>query len=221
MKLTIYFFLIILLSGLASFTTKKQEIDSRHALIYHDLFGAELDIQEGDIIFQASNSSQCKAIQLATKSLYSHCGIIFKENGKWVVYEAVQPVKITPLERWIKRGDNNHFVTKRLKDTSGLSSEVIQKMRQIGKQQLGKDYDLTFEWNDNRIYCSELVWKIYKRALDIEVGKLRVLKDFDLSSPIVKEIMKERYGTKIPYNETVISPADIFKSDLLVEVLNQ
>src|SRR5437867_163185 len=26
-------------------------------------------------------------------------------------------------------------------------------------------YDLTFEWSDDKIYCSELVWKVYERAL--------------------------------------------------------
>jgi hypothetical protein len=30
--------------------------------------------------------------------------------------------------------------------------------------------------------------------------------------------MKERYGDKIPMNETVISPAAIFESDLLMTI---
>ena len=32
-----------------------------------------------------------------------------------------------------------------------------------------KDYDLYFEWSDDKIYCSELVWKIYKNGADIEL----------------------------------------------------
>jgi len=35
---------------------------------------------------------------------------------------------------------------------------------------------------------------------------------------MVKRILKQRYGKKIPYDEKVISPADIFRSDLLIEV---
>ncbi|MBL4670033.1 MAG: hypothetical protein JKY30_12325 [Flavobacteriales bacterium] len=38
----------------------------------------ENNIQNGDIIFQISKSSQSKAIQLATNSKYSHMGIIYK-----------------------------------------------------------------------------------------------------------------------------------------------
>ena len=41
--------------------------------------------QNGDIIFQTSNSSQSKAIQLATHSPYSHVGIIYEQKGSfWV-----------------------------------------------------------------------------------------------------------------------------------------
>ncbi len=83
-------------------------------------------------------------------------------------------------------------------------------MKQAGKQFMGKDYDGTFEWSDDRIYCSELVWKIYKTGAGIEVGKLKKLRDFDLSSEAVKAKLKEHYGNNIPLDEPVISPvADI------------
>jgi uncharacterized protein YycO len=82
----------------------------------------------------------------------------------------------------------------------------------------GKPYDLTFEWSDDRIYCSELVWKIYDRGIGIQVGKIKKLRDFDLSNDVVKNKMKERYGDQIPLDETVISPGDMFSSKLLKTV---
>jgi hypothetical protein len=33
-------------------------------------------------------------------------------------------------------------------------------MKATGEGFLGKDYDLTFGWSDERLYCSELVWKV-------------------------------------------------------------
>ena len=177
-------------------------------------------LRDGDIIFQTSQSDQCKAIQLATKSIYSHCGIIFKEGNEFYVWEAVQPVKKTPLKSWIKHGENDHFVVKRLKNHDEVvTADVILKMKSIGKSYLGKNYDLTFEWSDDRIYCSELVWKIYERATGIEVGKLQKLKEFDLTHPLVKEKLKERYGKNIPMEELVISPGAIFENPELVVVL--
>lgn len=176
-------------------------------------------LKDGDMIFQSSISPQCKAVQLATHSPYSHCGLIFHEQGKPYVLEAVQPVTVTSLTDWIARGKNKHYVVKRLKEADKvLSAEVFAKMKGIGEGFLGKNYDATFEWSDSRIYCSELIWKIYKRGAGIEVGKLEKLKDFDLSSAEVKSKLKERYGNHIPLEETVISPASIFNSDLLITV---
>lgn len=68
------------------------------------------------------------------------------------------------------------------------------------------------------IYCSELIWKVYKRATGIEIGKLQQLKEFDLTNELVKKKIKERYGSNIPLNIPVISPAAIFNSELLVTV---
>lgn len=176
-------------------------------------------LKNGDLIFQTSLSQQSKAIQIATKSKYSHCGIIYGKNGKFFVFEAVQPVKTTPLIEWIARGKNGHFVIKRLKNSYKiLTARTIKKMKKEGEKFKGKNYDLTFEWSDDKIYCSELIWKIYQRATGIEIGKLETLGDFDLTNETVNKKMKERYGDKIPLNEKVISPAAIFNSDLLMTV---
>lgn len=199
---------------------KKKYYDPRHRLENSrnevNALADKGQIRDGDIIFQESLSSQCIAIQKATKSKYSHCGIIYKAGEEYYVYEAVQPVKSTPMDRWIARGKDGHYVVKRLKDADAiLTPVVLAKMKKVGEKFNRKNYDLTFEWSDDKIYCSELVWKIYKRGTGVEVGELQKLKDFDLTSDIVKTKLKERYGDKIPLNETVISPVSIFNSELL------
>ena len=176
-------------------------------------------IQNGDIIFQTSQSNQSKAIQLATDSKYSHMGIIYENDGQFLVYEAVQPVKLTPLKEWINRGENGHYEIKRLENADQvLTSSTLTKMKQIGEQFKGKPYDIYFEWSDDKIYCSELVWKIYKQAADIEIGQLEKLSDFDLTNEIVQTKMKERYGDNIPMDEKVISPAAMFNSKKLITI---
>lgn len=175
-------------------------------------------LKEGDILFQTSMSPQSKAIQIATHSKYSHCGLLFhqKENSKdWFVLEAIQPVKWTSLEDWIARGQDGHYVVKRLKANTTLPASSLLKLRSHAEKYLGKNYDLTFEWSDKKIYCSELVWKAYQKTTGIELGHLQKLADFDLSNKIVKSKLIERYGKRIPLDETVISPQAIFESDLL------
>ncbi|WDF65134.1 YiiX family permuted papain-like enzyme [Flavobacterium sp. KACC 22763] len=176
--------------------------------------------KDGDLIFQTSESKQCEAVRIATNSKFSHCGIIYDINGNWFVFEAVQPVKLTPLEDWIKHGKDSKYVVKRLKDDSILNPQILQKMKDYSQQFDGKEYDAYFEWTDNRIYCSELIWKIYKNAAGIELSKLRELKDFNLQDPRVQKILKERYGNNIPLEEKVVAPSDIANSNILKTVVD-
>jgi uncharacterized protein YycO len=172
--------------------------------------------RDGDIIFQTSQSSQSAAIQLATHSKYSHMGMIFFQNEKPYVFEAIRTVQYTPLNQWIDRGKNGKYVIKRLRNADSLiTPQSIEKLKDVAATFKGKPYDLTFEWSDDAIYCSELVWKIYERGIGIQVGQVKKLRDFDLSNAAVKNKMKERYGNEIPMDETVVSPGDMFSSELL------
>jgi hypothetical protein len=47
---------------------------------------------------------------------------------------------------------------------------------------------------------------------------LQKVRDFNLSDPAVRAKMRERYGSKLPLNEPVISPVSMFRSELLVTV---
>lgn len=223
MKKGIIIFGLLGLIIIGGFYAKRKYYDPRHRLETAKKEVRKLadnnEIMNGDLIFQTSLSRQSKAIQLATKSKYSHCGLIYKDGKDFYVFEAVQPVKLTSLDKWIARGQDGKFVIKRLKNADQvLTPSVIEKMREVGDQFKGKNYDLTFEWSDDKIYCSELIWKIYQRATGLKIGRLQKLKDFDLTDKAVQTKMKERYGDKIPMDETVISPISIYDSDLLMTV---
>ena len=178
--------------------------------------GEHVDLQNGDIIFQTSTSSQSKVIQSATNSKYSHVGIVYIEDNQFFVYEASSTVKLTPINEWINNGLDGEYVVKRIKDSEDiLTSDALKRMKKIGEKFKGKGYDKYFEWSDEKIYCSELVWKIYKQALNIELGSPEKLSDINLTSKEVQDNLNERYKGKIPYDETVISPVKIYNSDKL------
>jgi uncharacterized protein YycO len=179
------------------------------------------EFQDGDIIFQTSESEQCEAVRIATNSKFSHCGIIFIEKGKTYVYEAVQPVKITPIEDWITHGKNSKYVVKRLKNSEvKLTAAQLDAMKKYGSNMLNKNYDIYFGWTDSEIYCSELVWKIYKNGANIELCKTKELKEFDLNNPIVQRIMYQRYGSQIPLHEEVVAPSQLHDSELFETVFD-
>jgi len=176
---------------------------------------ATADIQTGDLVFQQSRSAQSLAIQQATHSPYSHMGMIVTRQGRPYVLEAAASVSYTPLDQWAAQGERGHYVVKRLRDDARLTPAARIQLANAGATFVGRPYDLVFAWSDDRIYCSELVWKVYQRALGVEIGALAPLKRFDLSSPAVRAKMQERYGRDIPWDEPIISPAAMFDSPLL------
>jgi uncharacterized protein YycO len=171
-------------------------------------------LRDGDIIFHTSRSAQSAAIQRATHSPYSHVGVIFFRDGRPFVFEAIATVRYTPLDAWVARGDGGRYVVRRLK--TALTPPHTVKLRATARQFEGKPYDLYFEWSDERIYCSELVWKLYEQALGVKLGQLQKLREFDLADPVVKTKMRERYGANVPLDEPVISPGAQFDSPLLI-----
>ncbi len=183
--------------------------------------GEQGGLENGDIIFQTSKSSQSEAIQAATHSKYSHMGIIYfdEDKAEYFVYEASDVVKLTPLNDWINDGLEGKYVVKRIDNSDEiLTKEALVKMKAVGEKFNGKSYDRYFGWSDEKLYCSELVWKIYKEALNIELGKLERLSDFDLTTEQVQNQLNERYKGNIPYDELVISPVQIFNSEKLITI---
>jgi hypothetical protein len=172
--------------------------------------------QTGDIIFQSSDSRTNKAIELATHSKFSHVGVIVDYQGSLQVLEAGNPVSITPLAKFIQRGSGGQYEVLRLKEAEEvLTAEVKTALINTGKTWVGKKYDFVFSWNDEELYCSELVYKLYANTLHLNLTEPKPLKSFDLSHPLVKEQLKIKYGQNIPYDDNMVSPQQLYESDLL------
>ena len=173
--------------------------------------------EEGDIVFSRSERGQAEAIIAATGSPITHCGIVFSKNGKLMVLEAVQPVSMVTLDEFISRSTAGTVTARRLK--SPPAAERFREALAWAKAQVGKNYDARFLWNDDQLYCSELVWKIYHHT-GIELCTPRRFRDYDLEKPAVRKIIDERFGgmAKVPLDEKVVAPSDLAASALLVEV---
>ena len=190
------------------------------AVIIISACGPERDVpQDGDIIFQESKSNQSPIIKLAQSSKWTHCGVIFHMDGKVYVYEAEEPVKYTPLKDWIARGKNGTYCAKRLKNK--LTADNISKMKAIGRSYKGKHYDVLFEWNDDKMYCSELVWKIYAKGAGVELCQPEQFSDFPIENPKIKKVIEKRYskaGKSFNPSEPIVSPYLLYKSKFFQEV---
>jgi hypothetical protein len=177
----------------------------------------ESSFKNGDVIFQSASFPDALAIRQVTKSPFSHCGVLFKEGNEWFVYEAAQAVSKTPFKDFIKNGDEGKYVVCRLRQSDTvLTDAALKTMLDFLKRNVDKAYDHKFAWNDDEMYCSELVWKAYYHAIKLKVGKLSLLGDYDLSDPFVREQVEKKWGkAALRLTEPVIAPGAIFDSPLL------
>lgn len=174
-----------------------------------------IPLRDGDVVFQSHMGGQGAAIAQATRSPYTHCGVVVIEHGEPVVWEAVGPVKRTPWAEFLRHGMNGHVVVKRLKVPLTPSERVA--FRQRGEALMGLPYDIHFQMDDASIYCSELVHKMY-RAAGRSIGKLEHFCDMDLDAPIAHAVLVERFGGAVPCGSEVITPAALFRAPELVTV---
>lgn len=168
----------------------------------------------GDIVFQSSQGGQGQAIQLATGSPFSHCGMLFEKDGTWQVLEAVGPVKWTPLAEFRRHGGKGQITVMRLAKDALRAPEGMQAVRDSALVMLGRPYDIKFGWGDELVYCSELVYKAYDRALGLKLGDHKALREYALDSPEVQQQM-ERYGAVVPLDSLMIAPGAIADCKLL------
>lgn len=156
------------------------------------------DIREGDIVFQISKSKQAPFIMYAQRDLYSHCGIVIEKNKQLYVLEASNVVKLTPYSDWVNKGRFTLFTEVRVFD---------KPIKIKYKKYLGQPYDMSFKFNNGKMYCSELVYVIYKEQFGIELCKPRKVSTYRTFG--LGWLLRKR---GINPNQLVVAPVDLEKS---------
>jgi len=165
-------------------------------------FSTNPKVQEGDVIFQSSKSRQSPLISAATLSPITHCGVIVIKGGEPYVLEASSTLKVTPLKEFIKRGRWGAYWIKHPKDMGNMHIRY--------RHLLGRSYDLAFSFNNNKYYCSELVYDIYKYQLGVELCEPKPMKSYITWG--MKKVMIRRGMNP---DDLVVAPSDLFKSNKL------
>ncbi|MBK9578491.1 MAG: hypothetical protein IPK50_11425 [Fibrobacterota bacterium] len=175
----------------------------------------EPKLRSGDLLFQISRSGQAAAIAKATGSPWTHCGLVFHRQGRWQVLEASSKVQWTPLAEWIAQGKDLSLEVRRVDSTVFLPDPAgLASMEQSASRYGGKPYDLVFGWSDSAIYCSELPWKVY-RAIGVDLGMVQSLRQLNLSSSEVKDLIQRRSKLGIRWEDSLVTPAGLRNSPRL------
>ncbi len=161
---------------------------------------------EGDIIFIQSQTTQAAALREATQSVWTHVGIIVKNKSKWAVAEAIGPLKMTPIADFIARSKNKSHKIMRFKH---FDRKTMLKAFYKALPKYNKPYDIYFEFDQNRIYCSELTYLVFKEVTGFSYGRVQKMKDMRLDGPYAQALIKKRYtdtGREFDPEELIITP---------------
>ncbi len=132
---------------------------------------SELDLKAGDLLFQDLNCGElCDAIESVTEGIngrdFSHCGMVVQVDDTLRVIEAIgEQVQLTSLEEFFLRsGDTQEIRNVALGRLKPEHQFLIDGASDFALQQLGKPYDQVFLLNDEKYYCSELLYECFKEA---------------------------------------------------------
>ena len=190
--------------------------------------------QTGDIVFQDGSQSDFNdAIKNVTSSWagknFSHCGIIFidstAETPQIYVIEALfEGVKMTPFSDFLMRNtdkNNNPKVTVgRIIDSLNYTIPLAIKN---AKSMLGAAYDFAFDFENDKIYCSELV---YFSFLDSEGNHIFETNPMTFINPSTGQFDKnwveyfDKLGVEIPEGRQGINPGGLSKSKFITIIFS-
>jgi len=179
-------------------------------------------VKNGDLLFQDLDSSPlCDAIEKVTSGFnnlnFSHVGVVVIINNQEYVLEAfINGVDTISLEAFLERSlaNNNKpkVVVGRLKSQY---STLIPKALNLGMSLMGKKYDVEFKINNDKFYCSELIYDIFWNANNQKgVFNLHPMtykyngETIDIWIDYFNEL-----GIPIPENEPGINPGSISLSN--------
>ena len=159
------------------------------------------NLQEGDVVFIESQSSQSPYIKVGTMSKWTHCGVVVDTPEGLKVLEASKTVRLTPFFLFIRAARNDNWCVE-------MTQQKLSKPIPY-KKYLGQPYDLEFKFDNGKMYCSELVWLVYKDQ-GRELCKPRKVSSFVLTRiPKVKKLMNKR---NITMDQYAVAPVDLYNA---------
>ncbi|MGL4596522.1 MAG: YiiX/YebB-like N1pC/P60 family cysteine hydrolase [Bacteroidia bacterium] len=175
----------------------------------------------GDVLVQYRDDDFGKRMEVLSGSPFTHAGIIFKRerDGVWMVMEVLDSVRLTPLRQWTARNGGKHTMLLRHKKyAEGLSKEETMRVREASRKFKKCATDDWFAADDKAVCSSELVWKLYNNALNVELAPMRTLKSYERAGEPVQKMLATHYGKNIPFDQKYITPVDFINSPNMVKV---
>ncbi|MFI3286391.1 MAG: YiiX/YebB-like N1pC/P60 family cysteine hydrolase [Rikenellaceae bacterium] len=166
-------FLLLISSSISSCQSSEDESIKRNITI---------KLHDGDIAFRRGLGVVSNAVvMMNNRATYSHCGIVVHHNGEWCVVHAVpyegerledDKVYCEPIGEFyssLKAHCGAIYHLERLDSVERQRVVSYARYHLDAKTLFDHDYNLE---DDERLYCSELVWRAYL-AVDCDLSQGR------------------------------------------------
>lgn len=127
-------------------------------------------LKNGDIILRKGAGPLSAHLMLNTKEEYTHCGIIFNDNGKWMAIHSIggeisndntDGIQTITLKKFVAPTPDSTLFICRPIFTENAGDKVYKK----GLEYLDKGYPFDHRFSlltTDDLYCSEMLYHIFK-----------------------------------------------------------
>jgi hypothetical protein len=183
-------------------------------------------LKEGDLLFQDSDCGPfCEAIEKVTfgykGAKFSHIGMLIKDKEGLKVMEAISAgVVLTPIDSFLNRSfdqeSNPKVMVGRLKPRNQV---LIPRAIDFIYRKMTKEYDDVFDMENDKYYCSELIYDAFKSANNnIPIFALKPMTFKDPETNLTFSIWEkyfEELNYPIPEGAPGINPGGISTSKFI------
>lgn len=185
------------------------------------------NLQEGDLLFQDSDCGPfCTSIEKVTfgykGAKLSHVGMAIQDEQNDIqIIEAVSAgVVITPLDEFLNRARDENGNSKVIVGRVDANHQsLIPSAIRFAQGKLGQAYDEIFDINNDKYYCSELIYDAFKYAHDgIPLFYLKPMTFVDPDTGKTFPIWADYYqdlGEEIPEGKPGLNPGGISQSQYI------
>lgn len=128
-------------------------------------------LKEGDLLFQNLNcGALCDAIEAVTEGIdgkdFSHCALVVKINDTIQIVEAIgSEVQLISINNFFARsGDTTNIKNITVARLKNQHQPLLAEAMTEAKQLIGQPYDDAFLLDNEKWYCSELIYEVFKKA---------------------------------------------------------
>jgi hypothetical protein len=176
-----------------------KKIEDSTARNYEKAFAAvkavEGLLQDGDLIMRSDDDIESLALQnfSNTDRTYSHSGLVFKEDGNYVVYNSMagdenpgNALLRQPFDSFVNPLKKTGMGVFRFQLAAGEATKLHNTVKQFYADKV--PFDTLFDIkNDKALYCSEMIYKALKKATGNRIA---------LSTTMLENFTPKYFGKK-------------------------